>query len=216
MADYTLEAQPREVVGKKVGQLRRDGLVPATIYGPKTTPVNIQIPYRVLEITLAKAGGTSLIDINVNGQTHSVLTREVQRNVLKRTISHVDFFAVDLASKIRADIPLHFINESPAVQAKKGVLMTGPTSLTVEVLPSQLMHFIEIDLATLKDVGSAIHVSDLKLGEGITIINDSEELLARVTQTGAARSAEDEAAEAAEFSAEPEVIHKGKEEEQDF
>jgi large subunit ribosomal protein L25 len=213
VADFSIEAQPRTVTGKKVGQLRRDGFVPATIYGPKTEPVSVQFPYRALELTLAGAGGTSLIDIVVDGKTYVVVAREVQRHTIRRTIDHVDFFAVDLEAKVRADIPLHLIGESPAVLAKKGVLMTGATSLTVEVLPGKLMRFIELDLSGLVNVGDAIHVADLKLADDATIINDPEELLVRVMQTGAARSEEDEAAELeAASSAEPEVIHKGKEE----
>jgi large subunit ribosomal protein L25 len=214
VADFSIEAQPRTVTGKKVGQLRRDGFIPATIYGPKTAAVSVQFPYRALELTLARAGGTSLIDIVVDGTTYVVVAREVQRDTIKRTIDHVDFFAVDLATKVRADIPLHLIGESPAVLAKKGVLMTGTTSITVEVLPGKLMRFIEIDLSGLEDVGDSIHVSDLNLPDDATIINEPEELLVRVAQTGAARSEEDEAAEAeAELSgSEPEVIHKGKEE----
>lgn len=212
MADFSIEAQPRTVTGKKVGQLRRDGFVPATIYGPKTEPVSVQFPYRSLELTLAGAGGTSLIDIVVDGKTYVVVAREVQRHTIRRTIDHVDFFAVDLEAKVRAEIPLHLVGESPAVLAKKGVLMTGATSLTVEVLPGKLMRFIQLDLSGLVNVGDAIHVGDLKLADDATIINDPEELLVRVMQTGAARSEEDEAAELeAASSAEPEVIHKGKE-----
>ena len=66
MADYVIEAQPRTVVGKKVKTLRADGLVPVTVYGPKTDPVNLQVPYRHLEVMLMKAGGTNLIDMKVD------------------------------------------------------------------------------------------------------------------------------------------------------
>jgi len=214
VVDYTLEAQPRVVTGKKVGQLRRDGLVPATIYGPKMQPVNIQMPYRVLELTLREAGGTALIDVTVDGKTYSVLTREVQRHSIRRNIMHVDFFALDLTEKIRTDVPVQFIGESPAVQAKKGILMTAATMLTVEVLPANLMHFIEIDLSALKEPGAAVYVRDLDLGPNVAIVNDPEELIVRIAQTSAARSEEESMEES--VSAEPEVIHKGKQEEEDF
>lgn len=216
MADYTLEAQPRVVTGKKVGQLRRDGLVPATIYGPQMQPVNIQVPYRVLELTLREAGGTALIDVTVDGKTHSVLTREVQRHSIRRNIMHVDFFALDLTEKIRTDVPVHLIGESPAVQAKKGILMAAATTLTVEVLPANLMHFIEIDLSKLTEPGAAVYVRDLDLGANVAIINDPEELIVRIAQTSAARSEEEAMEEEMSSSAEPEVIHKGKQEEEDF
>jgi large subunit ribosomal protein L25 len=217
VADFTLEVQPRSITGKKVSQLRNQGFVPATVYGPKSQPMNIQVPYRALELTLMKAGGTNLIDLQVDGRAVTVLARHVQRNVLKRTIIHVDFYQVDLATKIRTAVPVHFINESPAVAAKRGVLITGPTSINIETLPRNLLHVIEVDLSPLKEVGDTITVGDLKLGEDVTIMDDAEEMLAKVVQTSAARAEEDlEAAEAAASSSEPEVIHRGKQEEEDF
>lgn len=216
MAEYTLEAQPRSVTGKKVGQLRRDGLVPMTVYGPKLESVNLQVAYRPLEILLAKAGGTHLIDVVADGKTYTVLVREVQRNVITRRMTHIDLFALDLTAKLKTHVPVRYVGESPAVQAKQGVLLTGPSNLYVELLPSALIDYIEVDISTLKEVGAAIYVSDLKLGNDVAILNDPEELLARVSQTSAARSEIDEAAEAEATSMEPEVISKGKAEEEDF
>lgn len=215
MSNFSLEAQPRSVTGKKVSQLRNNGLVPATVYGPKIAPISVQLPYRALEITLMKAGGTNLIDLSVDGTTHSVLARAVQRDVLKRTILHVDFFAVDLSAKIRTEIPFHLVGESPVVAQKRGILITGANSVTVEILPSQLMNSIEIDLSQMKNVGDTITIGDLKLGEGILIMGEPEEMIARIVQTSAARS-EEELEEAAAANIEPEVIHKGKQEEEDF
>jgi large subunit ribosomal protein L25 len=214
--NYVLEAQPRTVVGKKVGRLRRSGLVPVVVYGPKTEPVNLQIEYRPLQIALMKAGGTNLIEIRYEGGSHVVLAREVQRDILRTDITHVDFFAVDLLAKISIDVPIHFVGESPAVQARKGILITGPTMLTIETLPSHLMSQIEVDLSNLNEIGDAVHVRDLKLDADITIINDPDEMIARISQTSAARSEEDEAAELAEGAAgEVEIIKKGKADEEE-
>lgn len=212
MVDYVIDAEPRSVTGKKVGALRRSGVVPATIYGPKQEPVNVQIPYRPLEIALLKAGGSHLIELVTEGKGQTVLVRNVQRNTLTHKIMHVDFFALDLKAKLRTDIPVHYTGESPAVAAKLGVLVTGPTSLYVELLPTKLMDFITVDVSKLAEVGAAIHVSDLSLGDDIVILNDPDELLARVMQTAAARADED--AETVEeevvSSSEPEVVKKGK------
>ena len=117
---FVIEAQSREIVGKKVSQLRRQGIIPVTVYGPKAQPVNLQVPYRPLQIALMKAGGTNLIEINVGGKATSVLAREVQRDILRNDIMHVDFFAVDMTAKIRIDVPLHFVGDSSAVATKKG------------------------------------------------------------------------------------------------
>jgi large subunit ribosomal protein L25 len=217
VADYVIEAQPRTITGKKVSQLRRQGLVPVTVYGPHINPVNLQVPYRALEVALMKAGGTNLIDISAGGDTHTVLARSVQRHVIRKEILHVDFFAVDLKAKIRVSVPVSYVNESPVVEARLGILVYGATTLSVETLPGNLIHTIEIDLAKLTSTGSAIYVSDLRLGDDVTIINDPEEMVVSVTQTSAAASAAAaEEAEAELTSAEPEVIHKGKQEEEDF
>jgi len=214
--NYVLEAQPRSVVGKKVGQLRRSGLVPVVVYGPQTEPVNLQIPYRPLQVALMKAGGTNLIDITYDGSKQTVLAREVQRDILRGDILHVDFFAVDLKAKIKIDVPIHFVGESPAVQARKGILITGPAMLTIETLPSHLLNQIEVDLSGLNEIGDSIHVRDLTVDSEITVLNDPDEMIARVSQTSAARSEEEEAAEAAEAAVgEVEIIKKGKEEEEE-
>jgi large subunit ribosomal protein L25 len=120
VAEFELEAQPRTLTGRKVSQLRNQGLVPATIYGPETEPVSVQIPYRPLQVMLMKAGGTNLIDVKVNGNTLTVLAREVQRHVLKGTILHVDFFAVDPKAKVAANVPVHLVGQSPAVVTRVG------------------------------------------------------------------------------------------------
>jgi large subunit ribosomal protein L25 len=214
---FTLEAQPRTILGKKVKQLRRQGLVPVSVFGPKIEPVNLQIPYRPLQITLMNAGGTHLIDLQVDGDTTTVLARQVQRDVIRGDILHVDFFAVDMRSTIKTDVPIHFVGESPAVVSRVGILITGPTVITIETLPSNLLGQIEIDLSQLVNVGDSLHVRDLNLGPDIVIINDPNEMIAQISQPSAVRAEEEEEAEAVaaaeEVSAEPEVIAKGKVEE---
>jgi large subunit ribosomal protein L25 len=218
VADYVLEAQPRAVTGKKVGQLRTQGIVPIVVYGPRTETVHLQVPYRPLEVALMKVGGTSLIDITADGKTHTVLAREVQRDLLRGKILHVDFFAVDMSATIRAEVFIHLQGESPAVNQSLGIMVQGTNRLTIETLPSNLIQVINVDITGLEQIGDAIHVRDLSLGEGITIINDQDELIVRISQTSAARSEEDEegaAAEGAATSAEPEVIGRGKKEEEE-
>lgn len=202
MTDYVIEAQPRTVIGKQVKQLRNQGLVPAVVYGPKIEPVQIQIPYRQLELTLLKAGGTHLIDIKVDAKTHRVLARDVQRHVIKGSILHVDFLAVDITQKITTDVFVQFVGESPAVNTGQGMLMTGTNSLSIETLPTSIPEHIEVDLSGLVHLGDAIHVRDIHLGAGVTILNDPDELIVRIVQPSSARAAAAEEAEAAEAAAE--------------
>lgn len=216
MADiYTLDAQMRSVTGKKVGQLRRAGLVPAVIYGAKRPPVHVQIPERSLTMTLLKAGGTHLIEMNIDGNSQTVIAREVQRHVLRGSILHVDFLAVEANKTIETEVPVHFINESPAVATKQGIVVSGTNTIRISALPRDLIDVIEVDLAILKRPGDAIHVRDLKLGAGLQIVSDPDEVVVRVAGTAGAVS-EEAAVEGTPVSAEPEVIARGKQEEEDF
>ncbi len=193
MADFVIEAQARTITGKKVSQLRNQNIVPAVVYGSKTQPVHIQIPYRPLEVMLMKAGGTNLIDIQVDGKTHTVLTREVQRHVIRGNIMHVDFIAINMDETIMTDVFVHFIGESPAVETSLGILLTGASSLTIETLPANLIDRIEVDLSILVNVGDSIHARDIVLGDKITLRNDPDELIVRVIQPPSARALEAEA-----------------------
>lgn len=217
MADYTIEAQPRTVIGKKVRQLRTQGLVPVVVYGAKIDPVALQIPYRPLEVGLMKAGGTNLIDLTVNGgETYTVLARDVQRHVVRGEIMHVDFMAVDQNAVISADVSVHLVGESPIVASREGMILAGSSTLTIEALPSKLINSIEVDISGLNEIGAAIHVRDIDLGSDVRILNDPEEMIVRIAQPAAARmaAAEGEEEETMEGgSSEPEVIRRGREDE---
>ena len=191
-----------------MSQLRNAGLVPVTVYGPKIEPINLQIPYRNLERMLLKAGGTNLIDLTVDGKVHIVLAREVQRDVLKGKILHADFFSVDAASKIRYAIPVHLIGESPAIASKRGIMLTGTQTITVETLPGKLLHGIDVDISGMTEIGSTIVVGDIKMPADVVVIDDPEEMVFRITQTSAQRAEEE--IEAGANSSEPEIIQKGK------
>lgn len=192
MADFSINAELRSVKGKKVHQLRREGFVPGTVYGPHIEPLKIQFQERELDHTLRKAGGTNVIDLNVDGKTIPVLAREVQRTVLKHDIIHVDFLAPDMNKKIRAEIPVVFVGQNAMVNSRKGIMITGPNALTLEMLPSNLMNTIEVDVSVMLELGDTIAVKDLDL-EGITIINDPDEMIAKIVQPSAQRAAEMEA-----------------------
>lgn len=210
---YELEAQPRTLIGKKVGRLRRDGLVPISVYGKKRDSVNLQVPYRPLQVTLAHAGGTHLINLKVNGEIQTVVAREVQRDPVKRTIVYVDFVAVDKDTRLSAEIPIHFIGESPAVVNLNGVLLTGANTITVNSLATQIPEFLEIDLSKLVELGDSISVGDLILPEGAILESSPEEMLVRVAAPLTQTEDEETAEEAT--SAEPEVIKRGKTDEEE-
>ena len=214
MADiYNLEAQPRTIVGKKVGQLRRQGIVPVVVYGAALeAAVNLQVPYRPLQVALAKAGGTHLIEINADGSTHTVLARAVQRDVIKGDILHVDFLAVDLTQTITTNVQIHLVGDSPAAEARLGILSQVANALTVEALPADLISQVPVDISGLAEVGDSIHVRDLDLGGKVTILNDPDELIVHITAISEALSEDELEAAAAAAAAEPEVIRREREE----
>jgi large subunit ribosomal protein L25 len=211
---YSLDAQARALTGKKVSQLRVQGLVPAIIYGARTEPIVLQIPYRPLEVTLRQAGGTRLININVDGKTQSVITREVQRDILRGTIMHVDFLAVDASTRITADIPVILVGESPAAQTRIGELLQQTNTLSIEAVPADLIDSVEVDVSGLAQIGDAIHVRDLNISPNITVLNDPDDLIARINAIREVVE-EVETPEGEAAPAEPEVISKGKAEEEE-
>lgn len=209
---YAIEVQVRTVFGKKCGALRRQGLVPGVIYGPKIEPIHFQAPYRPLQVVLLRAGGTHLIDLSVDGTNYPVLAREVQRDVTRGDILHVDFLAVDMAATIRTEIPVHFINESPAVLSRLGIQVNGASTIEIESLPGDLPERIDVDLSGLVNINDAIFVRDLNVGEKIEIISDPDEMIVRIAAMAVEEEAETVEGEE-ESSAEPEVIRRKREEE---
>ncbi|MCC6803570.1 MAG: 50S ribosomal protein L25 [Anaerolineae bacterium] len=211
---YTLDAESRSLIGKKVRQLRVKGLVPAVIYGARVDPIVLQIPYRPLELALRDAGGTRLININYGANTQSVIAREVQRDVLRGTIIHVDFLAVDASTRISADIAIRLVGESPAMQTRIGELVHQTQTLSIEAVPADLIDSIDVDISGLREVGDAIHVRDLNVNPNITVLSDPEELIVRINalrEVAAEEETEGEETETA--TSEPELVTRRRAEE---
>lgn len=191
MAEFELAAEVRTVRGKKNRRLRQQGYVPGIVYGPANDPISVQFPYRAIEVTLMNAGGTNLIDIVVEGKTYPSLAREVQRDVVRGDILHVDFLAVDESQRIRVEVPVVMEGSSPVIAAREGILITGRSSLTLEVFPSDIRNHIVIDLSKLTELGAEVLVRDLEFGENVTVHNDPNEMIAKIVQPAAARADED-------------------------
>jgi len=208
---YLLDAQPRTVLGKQVKALRRQDLVPGVIYGAGGQPVHISCQRRPLEIVLQKAGGTHVIAVSVDGTTHNAIVREVQRDKIKRTVLHIDFLRVDLTKKIRTEVPLLLVGEPKlAAELRLDHLLQ---QIEVECLPTDIPDHVEVVLAKLAKIGDQITVGDLPAIEGVHVMTDPHDVIARIeSQTGA--TGDDDAAEGG--AAEPEVIEKGKKEAADF
>jgi large subunit ribosomal protein L25 len=182
MEQIELKAQSRTVFGKKTRALRRSGIVPGTLYGPRTEAVSLQMAAKELSAVLDKAGTNRLINLQIDGagKPRRILAREVQRDVITQSVLHVDLYEVVMTEKITAEIPITLIGEAPAVAAKQGLLVHGLDALQVHCLPDQLSEAIEVDLSVLKEKDQAILVKDLDVEQGIEILTSPDEVVVQV------------------------------------
>jgi large subunit ribosomal protein L25 len=213
MAVNQIKAETRKVIGKQVKGLRRAGRVPAVIYGAGLQPTPIELPAREAEKALARATGATLFDLELDGQTHKVLVREIQRHSIRRDVRHVDFLKVAMDQVIRADVPLELTGEAPAVKTLGGVLVTVVQAIVVEALPADLPDRITVNIDGLEKIDDKIVVGDLTLGAGVRVLTSAEDVIARVIYQVA--EVIEEPKEVVAVVAEPEVIARKKEEEEE-
>jgi large subunit ribosomal protein L25 len=219
-----LEAQKRTITGKKVNNLRRKGILPGVIYGKvgkkQMDPISIQLDLHEASKKINLLTGSSLVTVDVDGEEYPVILREVQKDIIYGTLRHVDFMAVSLTEKLQTAVPIELIGQAPAEISMAAVVVTGISELEIECLPQDLPERIEVDATVLEDIDSVIYVRDLDIAENIDILTDPDELVAGVTYvTIEEEEEEEEEAELAELldeDMEPEVIEKGKKEEEEF
>ena len=156
MEKVVLNATKRDVVGKQVKALRREGKLPAVIYGRHTEPVNINLDAHSASLALGKLTSSSLVTINVDGTEYPTLVREKQRDYIKNRLLHVDFLAVSLDEKIRTYVMVNFIGVSLAVKDYNAVLVKNLEQLEVECLPTDLPERIDVDISALTRPGEIV------------------------------------------------------------
>ncbi len=176
-----LNVNPREVLGKKVRALRRRGMTPANIYGHNVQSRSIQISTEELKHVLRSAGRNEIVYLQLDGdEPRPTFVRDVQRNPVSDVILHVDFLQISLREKVRLEVPLHLVGLAPAVDTFGGILMHGLDHVTVEALPTEVPSFIEVDVSGLEAIDQALHVADLPVPEGVTMLTDPDQVVAKV------------------------------------
>lgn len=169
---FEFVANKRDGVGKGVAKnFRRNGLVPAVIYGGESEPQLLSLNHNeVIKHLNHEAVYSHVLSINIDGKVESGVLKAVQREPAGVKILHLDFLRVNMSQPVRVHVPLHFINEEKSVGVKKGGVATH-SLVDVEVLslPANLPDYIEVDLAGL-DVGQSLHLSDLVLPEGVNVV----------------------------------------------
>ena len=162
----TIAAEPRTSIGKRVQQLRREGLVPAIIYGVGAS-INIQIPKRILRRALRTAGRSNIINIEIGDETHRVVAREIQQHLTRGDLLHVDFLAVSADRPVRIDATVTTVGVSPLVAQGLGRANLVMRTVPISALPDHLVPSIQVDLSRIENPGDRIRVRDLRLPEGV-------------------------------------------------
>jgi large subunit ribosomal protein L25 len=180
VAGIELQAEPRSIVGKKVRFLRRQGVVPGNIYGHSASTA-IQVPARDLEATIRRAGRTQLVSLAVAGaEPTTVLVKTWQRHPYKGDLLHVDFYRVAMTEKLRMDVPIRLVGESPATKSANGTPFQTQATLSIEVLPADIPEAIEVDLSSLEEIDASVFVRDLIVPSGVTVLTDGDEMVVRI------------------------------------
>ena len=198
--DFTLTAEVRNDMGKGASRrLRRQGLVPAIIYGAGQDPVNINIDHDSLFHHLEhEAFFSHILTIDVAGKKEKAVLKDLQRHPAKPILMHADFMRVSDKEKLKMSVPLHFINEEVSPGVKKGGLVThNITEVEVQCLPKDLPEFLEVDLAGL-DMEQVLHLTDIKLPKGVELIEllhgaDHNQPIAAIHKTRASKEADESA-----------------------
>ena len=205
MDTIELETKRREVLGKEVRFLRRQGVTPVNLFGHGLESISLQCDTAKLIQTLSKAGQTRLINLKIGGERkrHSVVIRGVQREPLRDGLLHVDFLEVSMTERVKMDVPLVITGEAPIARSKDYMITQELNTLAVECLPADIPENLEVDISSLTEPEQVLQVKDIEVGEDVTVQDDGEVVVIRITHLQAAKieeaaEVEEEVTEAAE------------------
>ena len=200
MDKIELKATNRDTLGKKVRHLRREGITPIHLFGHGTQSLSLQCDTRELETVLSHAGHTGLINLKIDHEKKArmAVIRDYGRDWRNKQLVHVDFYQVRMGEKIKLDVPAVVVGEAPALRAKENMLAQELDTLHVECLPGKIPDTIEVDVSSLSEPGQAIRVKDISLDEGITILNEPELVIVKISRRHVEKMEEEVAEEPAE------------------
>lgn len=176
-----LKAEPRTITGKKVAELRREGRVPAVVYGHGVESENLSLDAHEFDVLRRKAGQNALIDLSVGGErSRPVLVHDVQVHPVNRRPLHVDLFLVRMTEELTVDVRLDAVGVAPAVDREGGTLLRPIEHVRVRALPDHLPQSLEYSIESLVDFDAVVKVSELVIPEGVTLLTDPDEVIAKV------------------------------------
>jgi large subunit ribosomal protein L25 len=220
MEQLQLVAEARTVLGKQVRHLRREGWVPAVLYGPGVKSQALQIRVAEAEEAIRQAGTSQLIAVRV-GRKKAVqaLVRGLQRDPIRRDLLHLDLYQVEMTKSITVEVPIVLVGDSPVIEQREGILLQGTQTVEIECLPSDLIDALEVDLSELTEVGQQINVADLAVPSSVRVLSDLDEVVVRVNPLEEIVIEEEEEEEELMFEevegVEPEVLTERREEEEE-
>ncbi len=176
-----LAVQFRNKIGKAVKALRKEGLVPAELYGRGVENQHISVPVKDLKKAIKIAGTNTIVTVVLDSQKYPTLLNDIQYDPLTDEILNADFYQVRLDEKIRVRVPVEFFGSSPAVKDLGGILVKTMQEIEVEVLPTNLPHSLNADLNSLKEIGQSLHVKDIQVPADVKVLVGPETVIATVT-----------------------------------
>jgi large subunit ribosomal protein L25 len=183
MDKIELKVASREILGKRVKHLRHQGITPVHVFGHGIESLALQCDTRELERVLSQAGQTRLIDLKLakEKKPRTVVVREFDRDWRKGQLVHVDFYQVKMEEKIRLEVPVVLLGEAPALKSKINMLDHELGTFTVECLPAKIPSSIEVDISSLTELDQAIRVRDITLDKDITVLNNPDLVVAKIS-----------------------------------
>ena len=183
MEQLELQAQPRTLTGKKVKRLREAGMVPGVLYGSGVQSEALKFEQREIETLVARAGSSRLIKVNIDGsdEDYMAIVRDVQRDIFKQTLVHIDLQALNMQELVRLPISINLLGEAPGVEEMGGVLLQQVYEIEVECLPSDLIPSIDVDITGLEEIGDGITVGDLDIPDSIEVFAEPDEVVVQIT-----------------------------------
>ena len=183
MKEIELVLSKREILGKKVRHLRRQGMTPVHLFGPTAKSVALQGDTEVLEKVLKEESKVALISLKIETEKRAkhVIIREIQRDTMTRQLLHIDFYQVKMTEMVKMEVPVVLVGEAPATKLSGNMLEHELNTISVESLPSHLPAGIELDISSLTQGGQALRVKDLVLVDGVSILNQPEQVVVKIT-----------------------------------
>jgi len=193
MPQLEIQVEKREITGKRLASLRRSGITPLHLFGAGIDSLALQVQTPGFEKQLAQAGTTRLLSLKIKGERtpRPALVRDIQRDPLTGRLLHVDFFQVKMGENVAVDVPIVLRGEAPALSVKENMLMHDLDTLHIECLPDRIPENIEADVSSLKEANETIRVQDLKLPSGVSVLNDPEQVVVKITARPEVKVAEE-------------------------